>query len=183
MSKVLVALAEGFETIEALAVVDVLRRGNVEVVTAAVGDRAQVNSSHNIPVVADAMLVDCVDDEWDLVVLPGGVEGSENLAASSHIAALLERQNSAGRRYAAICAAPAVVLEKHGLLAGRRATCHPGYIAKIPAASRQDDGVVVSANCTTARGAGWAILFGLELLEQLEGRESREAVETGLALR
>jgi 4-methyl-5(b-hydroxyethyl)-thiazole monophosphate biosynthesis len=183
MSKVLVALAEGFETVEALAVVDVMRRGGVEVVTASVGENQRVKSSHNVEVTADKMIRDCMDSQWDLIVMPGGVKGSENLAKSPEVEKLLKNQNAKGRLFGGICAAPAVVLEKQGLLEGKKATCHPGFMDKIAPERQQDEGVVVAGNCVTGRGAGWSIPFGLEMLEKLEGKEKREAVEKGMALR
>ncbi|MBM9519990.1 DJ-1/PfpI family protein [Desulforhopalus vacuolatus] len=183
MSKVLVALAEGFETVEALAVVDVMRRGGVEVVTASIGENQQVNSSHKVQVTADKMIHECMDSQWDLIVIPGGVKGSENLAKSPEVEKLLKNQNAQGRLFGGICAAPAVVLEKQGLLEGKKAACHPAFMDKIAPERRQDEGVVVAGNCVTGRGAGWSIPFALEMLEKLEGKEKREAVEQGMALR
>lgn len=182
MRKVLVPLAEGFETIEALAVVDIFRRAEVDVVTAAVSSERQVNSSHNIPVIADALLLDCLQRKWDLVVIPGGVEGSENLAKSPELVKILKKQDGEGKLYGAICAAPAIVLERHGLLAGKKTTCHPGFISQIPSSKRQEEAVVVDQNCITGRGAGHAVAFALTLLEELEGKETRKRVEQGLAL-
>ncbi len=179
---VLVFLAEGFETIEALAVVDIFRRAEIEVVTAAVGEKRQVVSAHGISVLADRMLEECLAQEWDLLVLPGGVAGSENLTNSPQVVEMVHQQEKNGRLYAAICAAPAVVLEKHGLLVNRKATCHPGFIAALAEEKREEKGVVVDGNCITGRGAGYSVPFALELLEQLAGGEIRKKVEAGLAL-
>ncbi len=179
---VLVFLAAGFETIEALAVVDIFRRARITVVTAAVGAERQVVSSQGILVLADKMLEECMAQEWDLLVLPGGIPGAENLADSAGVVELVRRQMQSGKLYGAICAAPAVVLERHGLLAGKQATCHPGYIAALPEAARKEAGVVVDGNCITGRGAGHAVAFALELLENLAGAEIRKEVEKGLAL-
>ncbi len=145
---VLVFLAAGFETIEALAVVDIFRRAKITVVTAAVGAERQVVSSQGILVLADKMLEDCMAQEWDLLVLPGGIPGSENLADSAEVVELVRRQMQSGKLYGAICAAPAVVLD----------------------------------NCITGRGAGHAVAFALELLENLAGADIRKEVEKGLAL-
>lgn len=120
MTKILVPLAEGFEMIEALSVVDVFRRAGVHVDVAAVGDNRTVTSSHNVPVVADCDLADCKGKEYDLIVLPGGIPGAENLQKSPLLKELLEQQKNRGKYYGAICASPAVVLEHHGLLEGKK---------------------------------------------------------------
>ncbi len=179
----LVFLAQGFETIEALAVVDILRRAKITVVTAAVGSERQVVSSHGILVLADRMLEECIEQEWDALILPGGLPGSENLANSPQVVEMVKRQEESGRLYGAICAAPAVVLERHGLLQGRAATCHPGFINDLPDTTRKESGVVIDRNCITGQGAGHSVAFALALLESLAGADVRREVETGLALR
>ena len=105
--KILVPLADGFEMIEALSIVDVFRRAGAHVDLAAIGDNLQVNSSHNVKVIADRKLFDCTNESYDLIVLPGGIPGAENLKNSSVLAELLKKQNSENKLYGAICASPA----------------------------------------------------------------------------
>ncbi len=180
--KVLVPLAEGFEMIEALSVVDILRRGGIEVDLAAVGDDVQVTSSHNVPVIADKLIIACAEERYDLIVLPGGIPGAENLKKSKTLAALLKKQNSEDRLYGAICASPAVVLEPQGLLKGKKATCHPLFIDKLPSQEHAEKSVIFDKNCITSRGAGTSIEFGLELLGILLGDEKKQEVARQMAI-
>ena len=180
--RVLVPLAEGFEMIEALAVVDVFRRGGVHVDTAAIGDQKQVTSSHNVPVIADCLLVECQEENYDLIVLPGGIPGADNLQKSELLANMLQKQNEADKLYGAICASPAVVLEHHGLLEGKRATCHPLFTDKLPSQEDTEKTVVYDKNCVTSRGAGTSVEFGLELLGILMGEEKKTEVAKSMAL-
>ncbi len=180
--KVLVPLAEGFEIIEALSVVDVFKRAGAHVDLVALDDQLTVTSSHDIPVIADKSIADCLEEDYDLIVLPGGLPGSDNLANSRELASLLRRQDQAQKMYGAICAAPALVLGSQGLLEGRSATCHPMFTDKLSASQQLNDGVVVDGNCVTARGAGFSIDFSLQLLELLMGVEKRKEVETQMAM-
>jgi len=182
MARVLVPLADGIEMIEALSVVDVFRRAAVQVDIAAVGSELQVTSSHKVKVTADCLLADCTANEYDLIVLPGGIPGAENLQKSEILKDMLQKQQSANKYYGAICAAPALVLEHHGLLEGKKATCHPGFAAKLTSQENTGERVVADGNCVTARGAGVSIEFGLELLEVLLGAEKRKEVEKGMAI-
>lgn len=180
--KILVPLAEGFEMIEALSIVDVFRRAGAHVDLAAVGLELQVTSSHQVKVLADCFLAECVDEKYDLIVLPGGIPGAQNLQNSTLLLELLRKQNSANRLYGAICAAPAVVLEPHGLLAGKRATCHPGFVAQLHSQEAAGERVVFDKNCVTSRGAGTSIEFSLELLGIVMGEEKKQAVAKGMAI-
>jgi 4-methyl-5(b-hydroxyethyl)-thiazole monophosphate biosynthesis len=180
--KVLVPLAEGFEMVEALSIVDVFRRASVEVDTAAVGDSLQVCSSHRVIIIADKFIADCRDEQYDLIVLPGGIPGAENLKNSEVLSELLIKQNREDKLYGAICASPAVVLEHHGLLEGKQATCHPAFIHKLPSQERGAEGVVFDKNCVTSRGAGTSIDFSLELLGILMGEEKKKEVEKQMAI-
>jgi 4-methyl-5(b-hydroxyethyl)-thiazole monophosphate biosynthesis len=148
--KVLVPLAEGFETIEALSVVDVFRRAGAHVDMAAIGDTLLVTSSHNVQIMADRLLSECSEETYDLIVLPGGIPGAENLKKSLVLAELLRQQDQAGKLYGAICASPAVVLEHHGLLEGKKATCHPLFIDKL--SSREKVGERVVLDKTVSHG-------------------------------
>ena len=180
--RILVPLAEGFVMIEALSVVDVFRRGGVHVDLAAVGENLQVVSSHNVTVTADRLLVDCTKENYDLIVLPGGIPGAENLQKSELLTQLLEKQNNEDKLYGAICAAPAVVLEYHGLLEGKKATCHPLFVDKLATQDHCAENVVFDKNCVTSKGAGTSIEFGLELLGILLGEEKKKEVAKGMAL-
>ena len=180
--RVLVPLAEGFEMVEALSVVDVLRRGNIQVDTASLGDSLQVTSSHGVTVFADKQLSNCLDQSYDLIVLPGGIPGAENLKNSEDLIALLKKQREEKRLYGAICASPAIVLEHHGLLEGKKATCHPGFVSHLSSQEHTGEKVVVDGNCVTSRGAGTSIDFALELLAILAGDDARQTVKQGLAL-
>ena len=180
--KVLIPLAQGFEMLEALAVVDVFRRGGVHVDTVALDDNLQVVSSHNVTVTADKPIAECMDEDYDLIVLPGGIPGAENLQNSALLTELLKKQSKEEKLYGAICASPALVLEHHGLLQGRKAACHPLFDNQIPGEQLSMDNVVIDGNCVTSRGAGTAIEFGLELLQVLMGKEKRDEVAKGMAI-
>ncbi len=180
--KILVPLAEGFEMIEALSIVDVFRRAGVHVDLAAVTDNLQVTSSHQVKVTADVLLSDCIDKNYDLIVLPGGIPGAQNLQKSSILAGLLKKQNRENKLYGAICAAPALVLEHHGLLQGKNATCHPGFVEKLSSRTHVNERVVVDKNCVTSKGAGTSIEFALELLGIVMGEEKKREVVKGMAI-
>ena len=125
MAKVLVPLANGFEELEAITIVDVLRRGGVEVVTASIHDSVDVKGSNGVPVKADALFADVADDEYDAIVLPGGGEGTENLKNSDALFRRLRRQNDEDRLICAICAAPTVLVEAGVIAPGIHVTCYP----------------------------------------------------------
>jgi protein deglycase len=180
--RILVPLAEGFETIEALAVVDVFRRAGVQVDLAAVGDSLQVTSSHQVRVTADLFLSQCLERNYDLVVVPGGIPGAQNLQKSELLAEILKKQRQEKKLYGAICAAPALVLEHHGLLAGKKATCHPGFVGQLADQSAIGERVVCDDNCVTAKGAGVSVDFALELLARVAGEETRRAVAKGMVV-
>lgn len=173
---VLVPVADGTEELEAVAIIDVLRRAGAKVTVASVSGVRQITASRGVVIVADALIADCADTEYDLVVLPGGIPGAEHLRDSADLTGILKRQAEKRRLFGAICASPAVVLEHHGLLAGRRATCHPGFVDQLKERDSVDERVVVDGNCLTSRGPGTAVEFALALVEQLYGRTKREAV-------
>lgn len=180
--RVLVPIAEGTEEIEAVTVIDVLRRAGAEVTVASVG-ALQVTASRGVKLVADQRLDDCKDTVFDLIVLPGGVPGAEHLRDSRILKAMLERQQREGRAYAAICAAPALVLESHGLLKGRRSTCHPSFEDRLANREAVSSRVVTDGPVTTSRGPGTALEFALELVDRLFGPEKAEAVAAPMLVR
>jgi len=182
MSRVLVPLAPGFEEIEAVTLVDLLRRAGIEVHTAALADR-QVTGSHGITVTADLGLGAVRAEDYDMIALPGGMPGADHLKSDARVLALLRRMAADGRYTAAICAAPSVLAEA-GLLAGRAATSYPGFLDadSAPAIRLSGDAVVVDGKVVTSRGAGTAMAFGLRLIELLEGVTAREQVQARLQL-
>jgi 4-methyl-5(b-hydroxyethyl)-thiazole monophosphate biosynthesis len=131
---------------------------------------------------SDRLLVDCIKENYDLIVLPGGIPGAENLKNSSVLAELLKKQNEEDKLYGAICASPAVVLEHHGLLKGKSATCHPSFVDQLSLQDKAGEKVVVDKNCVTSRGAGTSIDFGLDLVGLLMGEEKKKEVAKGMAL-
>jgi 4-methyl-5(b-hydroxyethyl)-thiazole monophosphate biosynthesis len=172
---VLVPVADGSEEIEAVTIIDVLRRAGADVTVASV-DGLQITASRGVKLVADCSIGDCREREYDLVVLPGGMPGAEHLRDNAVLKEILERQSGAGHLFGAICAAPAVVLESHGLLHNRKATCHPGHVQSLQDPSAATEPVVVDGNCVTSQGPGTAMAFALKLVELLFGREKMEAV-------
>jgi len=180
--KVLVPVADGTEELEAIAIIDVLRRAGALVTIASVSGNRQITTSHGIILIADALIDDCVGREYDLVVLPGGIPGAENLRDSRALIELLKHQRDKNRLYGAICASPALILEHHGLLKNRQATCHPAYVDQLSNKSRVTSRVVVDENCITSQGAGTAIDFALALVEQLFGRQQRDEVAASMVL-
>ncbi len=173
--KVLVPIADGVEEIEAVCIIDVLRRAGAEVTVAAV-DNLEVTAARGVRLVADCRLADCAAERFDLIALPGGLPGAEHLRDCAVLTGLLRDQAQQNRLYAAICAAPAVVLQHHGLLAGRRAICHPALADRLDPATDPGARVVVDGNCVTSQGPGTALEFALELVARLFGPERAETV-------
>jgi protein deglycase len=180
MSRVLVPLADGFEEIEAVTIIDLLRRAGVEVVTAALSPGA-VRGSHGITLEPDMDLDAALEQQFDMVALPGGMPGAANLAADARVLAVLRLLADSGRFTAAICAAPGV-LAKAGLLAGKRATSFPGFLGEenAPGTYVLEDPVVEDGKVITSRGPGTAMDFALALVQRLEGAAARQEVESRL---
>lgn len=182
MKKSYVFLAEGFEEMEALAVVDILRRAGMPVETVSVTHDKNVTGSHGITVVADSMIGEVAsyaDAEW--LVLPGGMPGMTNLAACDTLCHLLKVHAEEGKPTAAICASPSV-LGKLGLLAGRKATCYPGFEANLLGAAVTGERCTVDGNITTANGPSSAMAFALALVEQSVGKKVAQEVAAGMLL-
>ncbi|MES9969169.1 MAG: DJ-1 family glyoxalase III [Candidatus Thiodiazotropha sp.] len=180
MARVLVPLAQGCEELEAVTITDLLTRAGIEVVTAGL-DSQPVKASRGITLVPDTTLDAVMDDEFDMLVLPGGLPGADYLDADPRIHELLKRLDQQGKFTAAICAAPKV-LAGAGLLEGRRATSYPGVLDKmeLPQVDVQLEPVISDERVITSRGPGTAMDFALELIERLCGRETRDQVEQGL---
>lgn len=171
MKKVCIFLAEGFEEIEALTVVDMLRRAGITVTMAAVSESMEVTGAHGICVKADAPASDVLYEEMDMLVLPGGMPGTLNLGESRIVCEQVRAFADAGKLLAAICAAPGV-FGKLGVLQGKEATCYPGCEEKLEGAKVRYDAVVTDGNIITSRGMGTAIPFAAVLIEKLSGKEA-----------
>ena len=186
MPRVCVLLAQGFEEIEAIGVVDVLRRAEIDVKTLAVRGSGpgglDVTGSHAVQVRADATLAAGAKETWDMVVLPGGLPGSTNLRDDPDVQALLKKQNQAGRKLAAICAAP-IALGALGLLEGKRATSYPGREKELLGATCVTDRVVRDGNIVTSRGPGTSLEFALELVSELRSKEAAEKLRSGMLVK
>ena len=172
MKKVYLLLAEGFETIEALAPVDILRRGGVEVVTLSIHDSIQVKSAQNIIVHSDGLLSDYDLSDGDMLVLPGGAPGYTNLGRSAEVIKFSKKYLEDDKFLAAICGAP-TILESAGLLKNRKITCHYGVRDNIKDGilAEKTEKIVQDEKLITASGAGIGIDFGLKLVEVLVGPE------------
>lgn len=167
MKKVIVFLADGSEEIEALTPVDMLRRAGADVTFAGAGKK-ECACSHGITVVTDKTAAECVNEEYDMVVLPGGMPGTLNLGADPDVKKITEKAFAAGKFVAAICAAPSV-LGSWGMLEGKRATCYPGFEEKLTGATLANEKAVRDGNVITAPGAGAAMEFALMLVAALYG--------------
>ncbi|SFR77863.1 4-methyl-5(b-hydroxyethyl)-thiazole monophosphate biosynthesis [Marinobacter daqiaonensis] len=178
----LVPIAEGSEDIETVTIIDVLRRAGVEVTVASVHEELTVTASRRTRLVADVLLQDCVDQDYDLIALPGGMPGAKNLSESPLLIDRLRKQRESGFWYAAICAAPAVALAPHGLLDGMAATGHANFREALPDTSQVEQRVVVDGNCITSQGPGSAIEFALELVARVCGRDIRDKVAAPMML-
>ena len=170
-------LADGFEEVEALCPLDILRRAGLEVTTVGVGGKDLIVGSHGIAVQADIPDVMYRDSNPDMIILPGGMPGSTNLDESKTVDAALRVAAKKGAYLCAICAAT-LVLGKRGYLDGKRAVCYPGFEKYLAGATvPEGESVVRDGNCITAKGMGVAFDFGLELVRALKDDESAEAIK------
>lgn len=181
----LVPITQGTEELEAVTIIDVLRRADIEVTVAAVPADGQatglsITASRGVKLVADRLLSECTHHVYDAIVLPGGLPGAEHLRDSDLLRHLLVAQDKEKRVVAAICASPVVVLQHHDLIRDRRATCFPGLMAELPAASRSAEKVVAMGNLITSRGPGTAMAFSLAIVEALCGPDKREEIASQL---
>ncbi|MCD8120281.1 MAG: DJ-1/PfpI family protein [Lachnospiraceae bacterium] len=177
--KVYAFLADGMEEVELLAVTDCLTRAGVSVEMVSVMKRTEVVSAHGVTILADSLIENVDAADADVLFLPGGMPGTTNLGNCELLTDMLKAQAAAGRRIAAICAAPSVLGEL-GLLNGKRATCYPGFEGKLYGATATGEKVVTDGNITTAKGMGAAIDLGLELIRLLVSEE--EAVKVGKSI-
>lgn len=172
-------LADGFEEIEALCVLDLLRRNKVETKTVGVTGKT-VNGSHNIPVICDVTENEInVNDSFDMIILPGGLPGSDNLNASSVVDAFIKKAYEDDKFICAICAAP-YVLGVRGILEGKNATCYPGFEDRLKGANYINTGVVRDGKIITGRAMGSATDFALEIVEALLDKKAREKTKSSI---
>ena len=177
MAKIAVIFADGFEDIEAVACVDVLRRASCDVLMTGL-DSMQVSSSHAVKILMDTTLEN-LDEPLDAIVLPGGLPGAENLKNSDLLCDLIRQMHEEGKLIAAICAAP-MALERAGITAGVKATCYPGFEKDVASAQMTGARVQRDANIITANGPGSAIEFALEILNAIGKGENAAALKAGM---
>ena len=180
MARVIVPLAQGCEELEAITIVDLLRRAGIEVVTAGL-DAQPVRAARGTVLIPDTTLDAATESDYDMIVLPGGLPGADHLRDDPRIIELVRDMHANGRYTAAICAAPRV-LARAGLLDNRRATSFPGGINvdEIPGIEYVEDAVVTDGTIVTSRGPGTAMDFALQLIELLAGKAKRDEVEVPL---
>jgi 4-methyl-5(b-hydroxyethyl)-thiazole monophosphate biosynthesis len=178
MKNVLVLFAEGSEELEAITIVNILRRAGISVTFAGLAAGA-LRGSRGVTLVPDRTLDEVLHDDFDMIVLPGGQPGTNNLKADPRVSKLVQRMAQQGKYVGAICAAPAV-LASAGLLDGKKATSFPGALAAFPKVQQQAGAIVEDDRIITSRGPGTAMDFALTLAERLAGPDKRQSVEEGL---
>lgn len=179
MAKVMVPLADGFEEIEAITIVDVLRRAGITVDTVGIVG-TQITGAHGIRVNADKRLIDVSATAYDGIILPGGNPGYVNLGRSQKLIELIKQMNALNKLVAAICGAP-MVLAKAGVLENRKATIYPGMEKELP--RPRDDRVIVDGNIVTSQAAGTAMEFAITLVQILAGRETASRTKKDLVFK
>ena len=178
ITNVLIPLAQGCEELEAITIIDLLRRAEINVVTAGL-DSKPVTASHGTVIIPDTDLDTALQDDYDMIVLPGGLPGADHLDNDERIKNILINMANNGKFTAAICAAPKV-LANSGILNDKRATCYPGFLDDADNVDVGNDAVVTDGKVITSRGPGTAMDFALTLIESLVGKEKRDEVEKGL---
>jgi 4-methyl-5(b-hydroxyethyl)-thiazole monophosphate biosynthesis len=181
MARVVVLLADGFEEIEAMAIIDILRRAEIDVVVAGLHD-GDVKSARGVRVIPDTTIDTVKAEDFDMVVLPGGQPGADNLNADPRVRDLIRDFYSKGKLTGAICAAP-YVLANAGVLEGRHATSYPTYRDKLGNVSYEERPVVEDGNVLTSRGPGTAMYFALSIVKRLCGDERAEKIKEAMLIR
>lgn len=177
---VIVFLANGCEEIEALTQIDVLRRCGVEVKGVSITSEKVIKGSRNIDFLADTTIFDIDFEEVEMVILPGGLIGRDNLLKSKEVVAVCKKFNEIGKYVAAICASPSVLGES-GILQGKKATCYPGFESQLKGADIiEGENVVIDGNIITSRGPATAMEFALEIVKILKGEDVYKEVKAGL---
>ena len=177
MSKVNVYLADGFEEVEGLTVVDLLRRAGIETDMVSIMGRKEITGARKIPVLADKLFEE--QDDPDVIVLPGGMPGTLHLKAHEGLADLIRKADKEGKLLAAICAAPTIYGEM-GLLEGKNATCYPGMEPEMGSAVMSGEQTAQDGRIITGQAAGASIAFGLKLVEALRGEAAAQQVAAGI---
>ena len=182
MKKVFIFLAEGFEETEAVATMDVMLRGGLDVTSVSVTGKSLVTGAHGIAVNADTLFEKADISSADMLVLPGGMPGASNLNAHAGVKNALKQFAANGKKVAAICAAP-LVLGGLDLLQGKKATAYPGFESTLKGATYVNSPTVKDGNIITGRGPGFAFQFGLAIVEELQGKAKADEVAEGLLLK
>jgi len=177
--KVLVPIADGTEELEAIGIIDTLRRANAEVTVASVNN-LQITGSYGTKIIADKLIEECSNKQYDLIVLPGGLPGAEHLRDSQILTDLLKKQAAEGKYYAAICASPVVILQFHRLLDGKKATVNPALADELINKDEINKRVVVDGNCITSRAGGTVLEFAIKLIELLYDNNKAEKIKSVL---
>ncbi|MDL2252177.1 DJ-1/PfpI family protein [Odoribacter sp. OttesenSCG-928-J03] len=183
MKNVFLFLAEGFEEIEAVATIDVLLRGGVDVKVISITDQKEVKGAHGLGVVADGVLKEALNEEAEMLIFPGGMPGAQNLADCAPLMAKLDTHFKQNGLVAAICAAPALVLSRLPLAPHTRITCYPGFESHLSKINVVADGVVVEGNVISAKGPAFACDFGLAIVEKLMGKAVADEVAAGMLIK
>lgn len=178
--KAFVFLAEGFEEIEAVTAIDILRRAGIATTIVSVMETLTVTGAHGVPYTADALLAEVADQKVDALVLPGGLPGADNLLAATTLRAMLTAQHERQELIAAICASPAVVLGSLGILEGKHATCYPSFEPKMTGAHPVAKPVVCDGHIITGQGPASSMAFALEVVAALTDEATRQEVADGL---
>jgi protein deglycase len=181
MAKILVPLADGFEELEAITIIDLLRRAGFEVISAGLDDRPVTASRKNV-IIPDTSIQKVINEEFDLIVLPGGLPGADNLRDNSDVQSLIQQQHAKGKTVGAICAAPKA-LAASGILEGKTITCFPGALDQTDCSgfTITTNPVEIDDNIITSRGPGTAMDFALTLIERLGNKTLRDQVAAQLA--
>lgn len=180
MPRVALILADGFEEVEAVAIVDVLRRAEIEVVIAGL-HQGPLSSARKVRVLPDAGVDSIRAEDFDMIVLPGGQPGSDNLNADGRVRALIRDFHAKGKLTGAICAAP-YILANAGILDGKHATSYPAYRDRLGAAVYEEKAVVEDGNILTSRGPGTALCFGLAIVQRLSGNKKAQQIKEAMLL-
>ena len=179
--KIIVPIADGSEEMEAVIIIDTLRRAKFDVVCAAIGNSRTITASRNVILTADALWGETNPNNFDAVILPGGAVGTDNMIKCQSLLKTLQAYNRQGRLIGANCAAP-LVLQAAGILKGRTVTCHPAVSEQLTVPERSTDRVVHSENLITSQGPGTAMEFALAIITKLAGQPTAEKVADGLVL-
>ena len=179
--KVLVPIANGSEELEAVGIIDTLRRSGAEVTIASV-QSLEITGCCGTIIKADKFISECLDENWDMIVLPGGLPGSDHLRDSKELTQLMKKQADTGKYYAAICAAPVVVLQHHGLLKGKKATVNPALADKMENREFVHERVIIDGNCITSQARGTVLEFSVKLIELLYDEEKAKSIAEDMLL-